>query len=122
MKTKEKTNGRSLDEADAKPPKFRNPGQEQPTADKLMRQAAYTANYYMISAKEDIDLQFGEGHAEAHPELVGAYMNAAALDFLGTFLHCGLEKLSDSTWDAVEDISIALGHISTALEERQEVE
>ena len=87
---------------------------EQPTADTLMRQAAYTASHYMCSAKEDIDRHFGEGYAEDHPELVGAYINAATLDFLATFLHGGLEDLGES-------IRSAGDAISTALEERGEV-
>lgn len=56
------------------------------TATLLMRQASMTAATYMTEAISTIDSRFGEGYAEKHPELVGAFMQASALDFLATFL------------------------------------
>jgi hypothetical protein len=52
----------------------------------LMRQAGMTAENYMINGKQDIDKIMGSGYVKAHPELLSAYMQAAALDFLATFL------------------------------------
>jgi len=49
--------------------------------DTLMRQASMTAEDYMREAVTSIDNQFGEGYAKEHPELVGAFMKTAALDF-----------------------------------------
>jgi hypothetical protein len=56
-----------------------------PDADTLMRQAHMTAHDYMLHARADIDSIFGDGYAEAHPELVGAYMQTAVRDFHTTF-------------------------------------
>jgi hypothetical protein len=114
MKTKETNDGRGLDEAGAKPNTYTD--SEPPlSADALMRQAASTAQFYMSSAKKDIDSKFGAGYAENHPGLVGAYMNAAALDFLATFTRGSFAKLAESAWSVGYDIS-------TALRERREAE
>jgi hypothetical protein len=51
------------------------------TPDAAMRQAAMTAKHYLICASTDIDDVFGDGYATEHPELMGAYMITAALDF-----------------------------------------
>ena len=40
-----------------------------------------TAETYFNQAIEIIDQRFGDGYAEAHPELLGAFMHTAALDF-----------------------------------------
>jgi len=47
----------------------------------LLKQASMTAHTYMHSAIKDIDDCFGKGYAEAHPELVGTYMQVAAIDY-----------------------------------------
>jgi|JI9StandDraft_2_1071091.scaffolds.fasta_scaffold165352_3 hypothetical protein len=73
-----------------------------PEAKELMEQAHMTAYEYMRYAKMDVDAQFGPGYAEAHPELVAAYMQTAALDFLVTF---GLQGLASE-----------LGRIADALD------
>lgn len=36
------------------------------------------AKQVMLAAQADIDLQFGEGYAKAHPDLVGVYMTVEA--------------------------------------------
>jgi DNA-binding phage protein len=50
------------------------------SAETLMKQAALTADYYLSQAIEDIDNRLGEGFAGKHPELIAAYMQAAAAD------------------------------------------
>jgi hypothetical protein len=50
------------------------------TGDMLMEQACMTAEHYMIEAIKRIDVQFGNGTAKQHPELVAAFMQAAAFD------------------------------------------
>jgi hypothetical protein len=66
----------------------------------LMRQAGMTAENYMINGKQDIDKIMGDGYAKAHPELLAAYMQAAALDFHATFLAkeltAGMELIADT--------------------------
>jgi len=54
-------------------------------ADLLMRQASMTAHDYMQKAISDIDNLLGEGYAKEHPELIAAYMQTAALDFMASF-------------------------------------
>jgi hypothetical protein len=51
-------------------------------AELLTRQAGMTAYSYMRSAQDDIDAMFGEGYAKQHPKLVGAYTQAAAVNFV----------------------------------------
>lgn len=46
-----------------------------------MRQATYTAEYYMEKAKLKIDEFFGDGYAMNHPSLVSSFMHVCALDF-----------------------------------------
>ncbi len=55
------------------------------TPETLMKQAAQTAKVYLIAAIEAIDSQFGENYAKAHPELVAAFMHAAASDYAANF-------------------------------------
>jgi hypothetical protein len=63
-------------------------------AELLMRQASMTAHDYMMNAKHDVDEIFGEGYAKQHPELVGAYMQAAAANFAATFQGDRLEEIA----------------------------
>jgi hypothetical protein len=63
-------------------------------AELLMRQASMTAYTHMRSAKDDIDAMFGEDYAKQHPELVGAYMQAAAANFAVTFQGDRLEEIA----------------------------
>jgi hypothetical protein len=50
--------------------------------DTLMCQGSMTAEAYLLKAIENIDLHLGLGYASAHPELIAAYMQAAALDVI----------------------------------------
>ena len=52
----------------------------------LVRQASYTADAYFHNAIINIDATFGEGYAKANPQLVGAYIQAAAADFQAAIL------------------------------------
>jgi hypothetical protein len=52
----------------------------------LMRQAGMTAHDYLLGGVHDIDEIMGKGYAKAHPELLAAYIQTAALDFHATFL------------------------------------
>ena len=70
-----------------------------PNAADLMEKAHMTAYEYMRHAKLDIDAQFGAGYAAAHPELVAAYMQTAALDYLVNF---GLQRLASDLASVAE--------------------
>lgn len=47
----------------------------------LMHQAAESAADYLVAAVRHIDNELGEGYAEAHPELIGAFIQAASHDY-----------------------------------------
>ena len=70
----------------------------------LFRQAPATAQDYMINAVKDIDAYFGKGFAKAHPELIAAYMQTAAIDMSGAVIARAVETLAD----AVEQVSTAI--------------
>lgn len=72
----------------------------------LMKQAADTAGSYMARASAAIDESFGEGYAAAHPELVGAFMQAAAADFQAMWIGQRLEALEDALRDVVADLPV----------------
>jgi hypothetical protein len=61
----------------------------------LMHQAALTASDYMRSAQRSIDAAFGDGYAIRHPELVGALVQASAVDFNTSLMKVGLQDLRD---------------------------
>jgi hypothetical protein len=56
------------------------------TAEKLMEQASWTSTSYMNDAVDSIDKKFGKGYAKKNPQLIGAFMQTAALDFLAMYL------------------------------------
>lgn len=62
----------------------------------LMCQAPITVGDYMTQAIELIDIEFGEGYARAHPELVGAFLQATARQFQTAVVKIGLQELRDA--------------------------
>ena len=72
------------------------------TADsmELVQQAGYTADDYMRDATERIDRHFGEGYATAHPELVGRFMQTAALDLLSTSVLVASQNIEEAIREA----------------------
>lgn len=52
----------------------------------LLKDASNNVGDHMWEAAERIDYLFGAGYAKAHPELVGAFMQAAAIDMAGSCL------------------------------------
>jgi hypothetical protein len=70
--------------------------------DALLRQAGMTAHDYMLAGITSIDDLFGKGYAKAHPELLAAYMQTAAIDFHSAII--------------VKDLGGALERIANALE------
>jgi hypothetical protein len=67
----------------------------------LMRQASWTAKEYLYSAIADINGRLGEGYAEAHPELVGAYIQTAALDYGASMISRAIEIAGETISDAL---------------------
>lgn len=72
--------------------------------DRLMEQASATAYSYMLHTVHNIDQTFGEGYAKAHPELVGAMVQAASLDFAGSILRQGLDDLTRQIVDSIDTL------------------
>jgi len=62
----------------------------------LMQQASWTADEYLLHAIERIDMRLGKGYAKAHPELIGAFMQTAALDFAAGIVAKMIDRLADA--------------------------
>jgi hypothetical protein len=60
------------------------------------RQASMLAHDYMLNARFDVDEIFGANYAEVHPELVGACVQAAALNFAACLLADKIDGLHES--------------------------
>ncbi|MBN1689008.1 MAG: hypothetical protein JW893_07915 [Candidatus Omnitrophica bacterium] len=61
-----------------------------------MHQASETAKKYMYDAQGAINKRFGAGYAEQHPDLMAAFMQTAALDFMTSFLAKCLQDIDQS--------------------------
>ena len=59
-----------------------------------IQQAPRTAAFYVAEAVNAIDHQFCPGYAAQHPELVGAFVQAAALDHVARRIGESLEALA----------------------------
>jgi hypothetical protein len=66
----------------------------------LMQQASMTAHDYLLAAVRDIDAILGDGYAAKHPELIGAFMQTAALDFAAGIIGKTIERVADAIDDA----------------------
>jgi hypothetical protein len=60
-----------------------------------MRQAPMTANEYLMSAIDHIDLLLVEGYAKAHPELIGAFMQTSAIELGAGEIARAIQGLGD---------------------------
>jgi hypothetical protein len=84
--------------------------------DQLMRQAPETVEIYLFEAQTKIDKVFGAGYAKEHPELVGAFIQAASVDFqassiskvIGEALHEIANSINLLT-DATNEVALACG-------------
>lgn len=63
--------------------------------DYAIRQAASTAEQYLLDAISSIDKHLGDGYAKRHPELIAAFMRSAAQDFHSTLLKAAAQDLRD---------------------------
>jgi hypothetical protein len=62
----------------------------------LMRQASMTATEYLDAAIDNIDFRFGPGFSREHPELVVAFVQAAAADFGASIIARAIEGVIDT--------------------------
>jgi hypothetical protein len=78
---------------------------DNPSVEMLFRQASMTAHTYFHEAIEAIDSCFGEGYAQEHPELIGAFMQTTALDRgRGTVRNRVYYKKSGCTWNRLRKL------------------
>jgi hypothetical protein len=60
------------------------------------RQAGSTVSTYLAEAIEAIDRHFGEGYAQKHPELVGAFIMACTNDVQAMLLFESLNLIANT--------------------------
>ena len=60
----------------------------------LMRDASSAAYSYLVEANNMIDDLYGKGYAKNHPELVGAFIQAAAIDLAAVTIAVKLQEIS----------------------------
>lgn len=68
-------------------------GEYIPSDSELELASSRAAAFYMESGAEHVDRQFGAGYAKEHPELVGAFMAAAAASFRAHLQAEGIKDL-----------------------------
>ena len=73
--------------------------------DSAVHQAGLTIHQYLVQAQAHIDDVFGDGYAAAHPDLVGACVQAQATDFNSTLLSVPIFE----TARALEDLAVEFG-------------
>ncbi len=79
-----------------------------------MRQASSTAEVYFKDAITVIDNTFDKGYAQAHPELVAAFMNAAASDMNTATLREAQAAAIDRHADAIRELANNIDGLLTA--------
>lgn len=77
-----------------------------------MNQATATADLYLADAVSSIDRTFGDGYAKKHPELVGAYINTAAADYMAWMNGVCTAHIKESI---EESLSREIGDIARAI-------
>jgi hypothetical protein len=82
---------------------------------KLMEDGENAAHMYLLDAIEQIDKHLGPGYAKQHPELIGAYMNAASRETHGSVIaKCILEQ-RDSIDELRETVGNSVERIATII-------
>jgi hypothetical protein len=70
--------------------------------DTLMRQGPMTASLYLSKAIDDVNAQLGKDAARKHPEIVAAFMHAAAIDAVGGVIAQQIRAGLDAIAAAIE--------------------
>jgi hypothetical protein len=68
-----------------------------------------TASTYLAEAIDAIDSKFGEGYAEDHPQLTGAFIQTCALDFAAGILASRMSELTEQIASLPNDIDTFFG-------------
>lgn len=74
----------------------------------LMRQATVTADTYLFAAIEAVEKRMGEGAAERFPQIVAAFVQAAAQDYLAGVVASRMVPAFEDVADAVRDAGDAV--------------
>lgn len=85
--------------------------------DTLTRDAATATGDCIDRAVANIDGQFGDGYAEDNPELVAAFLQAAAINFAAAVIASRLDKLAD-TLDVSDAIEQAAATVADAIADK----
>ena len=73
----------------------------EPSMETLIEQTSTTATQYLARAIEAIDLQLGRGYAMEHPQLIAAFMQTCAIDFVAGTLERELSYLANAVAEAI---------------------
>ena len=74
----------------------------------LMRQAQMTAAEYLEGAIKEVNKILGKGYAQAHPELIAAFMQAAAADYGAPIIAASIQSHTASMGEHSEDLARAI--------------
>lgn len=78
---------------------------------KIMEDGSDAAVSYLVQAVKAIDEKFGDGYAKQHPELVGAFMKAAATDSQGIQIAKAIQELAEELSKANSEIASQLFNV-----------
>jgi hypothetical protein len=76
--------------------------------DTLVGQAPDTAGQYLRAAIRQIDAELGEGYAAKNPQLIAAFIKAAAMDFTSSCSIIAAQEVSESITSALQEIARSL--------------
>ncbi len=78
--------------------------------DTLMNQASDSTTVYLRRAKSEIDSIFGDGYAIKNPQLIAAFIQAAATDMSGA-------TIAKVLGHALQELSSSIREVSDKLED-----
>ena len=78
---------------------------------KIMEDGASAATFYLGQAIIAIDKDFGKGYAKQHPELVGDFLKAAAIEAQGTQIAKTIQELAEELSKTNSEIASQLFNV-----------
>jgi hypothetical protein len=72
--------------------------------EELLRQGSMSAHEHFHAAIKSIDNKFGDGYSAKHPELIGAFINAAALNCHSSSSQQAIQDATDVIADAIRSL------------------
>lgn len=83
----------------------------------LMRQAPMTADTYLFEAIDAVEKRMGKGAAEKFPQIVAAFIQAAAHDYFAGVVASRVVPALEDIADAVKASDSSVREIGTAIED-----